>query len=443
MKVNTLDYAMLRRSKFDSLLNYTIEVKHDKENSNLRLLDFNLNILANESTKTKYDGKKTVSKTVITNDLRTNTLNESKFVFDENNLPVMTDSIRIKRDKQNRLIRKETYTKSDVSGVYNIQYEFPDGKIRQISKATVNKKTGHTLIEKDMRSSDMTRTQFRYEDDPKGNRIIDYKITSADGKVLMNQSQSFEVLGENKFRSSRNNRSFLIENDSMHRELRVTDEQAETMAKIPLRNGFVVNESGDDNILKTLKSEQKIANMLKMIPGDELYNLATTTVQIKDIENKMYSYAKPKFYEDGSGYKALAELGVPDDPFVFLHELGHATDRCGKPANIWLNNSGKVFKAEYLGAIRDDRTFNKLYEEEKRNFLEEFPTSERNHINYFIAEEVVEGSPERGRAETVAETNALLNTYHTIESLGMRTQYLQQHFPKTIAYLSEKLVPTK
>lgn len=97
--------------------------------------------------------------------------------------------------------------------MFNVKYEFPNGKTRQISKATVDKKTGHTLIEKDLRSVDMTRTQFRYEDDPKGNRIVDYKITTPDGKVLMNQSQSFEVLGENKFRSSRNNKSYLIEYD--------------------------------------------------------------------------------------------------------------------------------------------------------------------------------------------------------------------------------------
>lgn len=48
-----------------------------------------------------------------------------------------------------------------------------------------------------------------------------------------------------------------------------------------------------------------------------------------------------------------------------------------------------------------------------------------------------------GRKETIAETNALLNTYQSVDLLGSRTQYLQQHFPRTIAYLSEKLVPTK
>ena len=120
----------------------------------------------------------------------------------------MSKAVKIKRDAQNRLLRKETYEKSDVEGMFNVKYEFPNGKSRQISKAYIDK-NGHTIVEKDMRSSDMTRTQYRYEDDPKGNRIVDYKITTADGKVLMNQSQSFEVLGENKFRSSRNDKTYI------------------------------------------------------------------------------------------------------------------------------------------------------------------------------------------------------------------------------------------
>ena len=41
--------------------------------------------------------------------------------------------------------------------------------------------------------------------------------------------------------------------------------------------------------------------------------------------------------------------------------------------------------------------------------------------------------------ETIAETNAILNTYKANYALAMRAQYLQQYFPKTIAFLSEKL----
>ena len=454
------DKIQLRRCAYDKANNYTMKAVHGNKGSNLKLLDKDLNVLAQESTKLEWKGRKPVAKTVMTEDFRTNTFNETKFGFDKDGYPYMDSAIKIKRDKQNRLIRKETYEKSDVPGMFNVKYEFPNGKTRQLSKATVDKKTGHTLIEKDLRSTDMTRTQFRYEDDPMGNRIVDYKITAPDGKVLMNQSQSFEVLNENTFRSSRNDKSYLIQYDKKENTITVVDEQKQDGFQIPIK-GFVVPKNPKDrkNPAKVDASEQKIVNMLKKIPGDELLNLANTTVQIEDIEDKLGSYQMPTFYEVGDkpatpkvdkngntvmdNVYSFSILNVSDDPFVFLHELGHATDMTGKPAELVLNNQGQAIDAKLLDTLHEDETFKKTYAEERKNFLKEFPTNERDHIAYFIEEEAVEGQPERGREETIAETNALLNTYQSVDVIGIRTQYLQQHFPKTIAYLSEKLTQTK
>lgn len=447
MRINENDKALLRRSPFE--LNsyfgdknyYTLYVAHDKEKSNLKLLDRNLNVLVQESETIKYSNDEPVSKTVMTNDFRTNTFTESKFKFDERGYEIMTESVKIKRDKQNRLIRKEIYQKSDLPGVYNVKYEFPNGKTKQVSKATVDKKTGHVLIEKDMRSSDMTRTQFRYEDDPKGNRIIDYKITSPDGEVLMEQSQSFEVLGRNKFRSSRNNKSYLIEHDSRNKVLKVTDEQEEMMSKIPLGGFYIIPENDYYNEYKLQKSEQKIANMLKKIPGDELFNLAETTSQIKDIDDKLASYCDTRIENEDGKYVSLAKIATSDDPYIFLHELGHATDRGGRPVFITMNSNGKP-EPKFYDSIRDDDDFNYLYHQERENFLKEFPVTERYYIDYFINNTPQNDRKNVGLSETVAETNALLNTYPTEEVSGLRTQYLQQHFPKTIAYLSQRLTKT-
>ena len=71
--------------------------------------------------------------------------------------------------------------------------------------------------------------------------------------------------------------------------------------------------------------------------------------------------------------------------------------------------------------------------------MKEYPEAQRSHIDYFIAHEAVKGQKDRGRKETIAETNAILNTYKANYALAMRAQYLQQYFPKTIAFLSEKL----
>ncbi len=134
-------------------------------------------------------------------------------------------------------------------------------------------------------------------------------------------------------------------------------------------------------------------------------------------------------------------LTVSDDPFRFLHELGHATDSCDKKVKLVRNEEGKLEK-KVIGMISDDDNFKKIYSEESKNFLKEFPTNEREHIDYFLNNNI-DGAKNQGKKETVAETNAILNTYQSTGLLGIRTQYLQQHFPKTIAYLSKKLTPTK
>ena len=434
----------LRRCAYDKENNYVMEALH-KNGTTLRLLDKNLNTLEQESIQFEYDDKgNAISKKVMTNDFRTNTFNESKFTFSKEGYPILNEAMKIRRDKNGKLIRKEIYEKSDVEGIFNVKYEFPNGKTRQISKATVDKKTGHVLVEKDMRSTDMTRTQFRYEDDPKGNRIVDYKITDKNGKVLMKQSQTFEVLGENKFRSSRNNKSYTIEYDKKENALTVIDEQKDEGVKISIKD-FVVpkNESDRSNPEKVNASEQKIINMLKKIPGDELLNLEHTTLQIEQIENRIGAYCRPCLYDVDDNVMAYATLNISDDVFGFLHELGHATDMCGKTVDLKLNDKGEATDVEMINSLHEDETFKKTYEEERQNFLKEFPTNERNHINYFIAQEAVAGQPERGRGETIAETNALINSHQNDEILAIRTQYLQQHFPRTIAYLSEKLTPTK
>ena len=47
-----------------------------------------------------------------------------------------------------------------------------------------------------MKSADGTRTQFLLEKDKKGNSLIDYKITDKNGKILMSNSQTFEVIDD-------------------------------------------------------------------------------------------------------------------------------------------------------------------------------------------------------------------------------------------------------
>ena len=124
--------------------------------------------------------------------------------------PVLINEVRVIKDKDGKTIRKEYTDQSEVAGVLNIKPVCPDGTEKVLSSGTVDKKTGITSVKKDMTSLDGTRTQYLYEDDPQGNRISDYIITDKDGKTLLKNSQSFEVLSDNKFISAKNDKKYEI-----------------------------------------------------------------------------------------------------------------------------------------------------------------------------------------------------------------------------------------
>ncbi len=72
-------------------------------------------------------------------------------------------------------------------------------------------------------------------------------------------------------------------------------------------------------------------------------------------------------------------------------------------------------------------------------FNKEFPKAQREHVDYFINTLAHYGGPDGGLKETTAESNAIHSTPKTHELLTMRTQYLQQYFPRTMVKLNELL----
>ena len=78
---------------------------------------------------------------------------------------------------------------------------------------------------------------------------------------------------------------------------------------------------------------------------------------------------------------------------------------------------------------------NETFEAEKAAFNEAFPLAQRDHISYFIKTSEYKD----GLQEAIAETNALLNTKNTEDLFSIRSQYLQQYFPKTIVLLAQMM----
>ena len=82
----------------------------------------------------------------------------------------------------------------------------------------------------------------------------------------------------------------------------------------------------------------------------------------------------------------------------------------------------------------------KTFIEERKNFNATHSDIERENVNYFTQAKGHYGGEFGGLSEVVAETNAITNTIAEGKiSIGIRAQYLQQHFPETIAKIHDAM----
>ncbi len=398
-----------RQSVFEPEKEYSIEVKDNINKYKTETYYFDTtteDVIGKSKRKINYETGKEHLYEVTSEDYR----NHTKSVK-TNTLTgfVIKSEIIEHYTPDGKILRKDILEESDVDGVYNLRYEFPNGKTKDVVKATIDPKTGIKTIKKDMRSSDGTKTEFLYEDDPQGNRIVDYKITDTNGKILMKNSQTFEVIDKNHFISSKNGHVYDIK----------TDENCLTVKDL--------KHSGKEATIEfkeKINGEQsEIINVLKKIPGEELFEIVDCVKQLSGNKKVINSYFKP--------FKKQISTG--DNLFVFLHELGHAKDAESKYVNNNPYKTGTIYK--------DNPNIRKIYLKEREEFNKHFPQEQRENISYFTQEIGHYSKEWGGLSELIAETNAILNapTNGEIKELSVRSQYLQQHFPRTIATIQDAM----
>ena len=381
------------------------------KNGNIKItkaFDKNLNAIYNE--KRVEDKENNIIRT-YTKDYRNNSTSEITSTFDKDaEFEVVTSEIRTQYNKNGKIEYTEKTTPSEVQGVLNVTRTNKDGSKTILSSGKIDKKTGIESVKKDMTSLDGTKTNYLYENDPQGNRILDYKITDKKGKVLLNLSEAFEVINENKFISSRGEERYQID---------VTDKG------LKVQNLKDKNKKAEFKIGKELDDKpQMLINTLKQISGDELIKMRENIDTLVGLDNCLDSK-----YNGG-----LEAIFTGDNAFLLTHEIGHTIDF--KNTDISTNES---YEKTFKNTITMDKEVNKIYDEEMSNFLKAFPDAQRKHIDYFIRKEKHIGGEKGGVSETIAETNALINSPKTDNSLRFRTQYLQQYFPKTIAEITKNL----
>ena len=407
---NKLQSVEFTKNKYEKNA-YVITAKTTDNTAKKVLLNKDLKNEAIEDT-TSYkakSGKEYIIKK--TTDYRNNTVSKVRYREDAQvGRPVFENEIRIVKDNNNKVKHYEYVSPSVVNGVYDIVYKKPDGTEKIVSSGKIDKKTGITSVKKDMKSPDGTRTQYLYENDPQGNRIVDYKITDKNGNVLMNKSQTFEIINENKFISSRNNDKY---------EINVTENS------ISVQDLNNKNKKAIFNADKDFTGDKKVLlETLKHFPGEELIKMRVNVDTLESIPDPLDAY-----YNGGN-----RAIYTGNDPFLLLHELGHAVDM--KDVD---GKSNDAYENTFYKSITADKDVNKTFEEEKANFFKKYPEAQREYIDYFMNTLNHYNGETGGLQETIAESNALLSEGKSYEPLAIRSQYLQQNFPKTIAVLETKL----
>ena len=339
-------------------------------------------------------------------DFKTGTISEitSKIV---NNKTIPLKEIIITKDY------KETSEPSEIKGIFNTKRVYNNGKTEEISSGKIDKNTGIKTVKKDMKSLDGTHTQYLYEDDPKGNRIVDYKITDKDGNTLYNHSEAFEVIDDNTFISSKNNKSYEIKYSEDNKKLNVKDRNTNENTEIDLYSYILGGQS------------EKLIPALKTVSGDELIKMKDNVTRLFQIDDDTASFYHP-------GRK---DVTTCDTPYILLHELGHAKDM-----KQYDTTTFKTKDATESLLLSADDSLKEVYENEKALFNDNFSNAQREHIDYFMNTTCHPSQTNGALKESLAEINALLNTYNTVDRYSMRAEYLQRYFPKTIAKLAEQLL---
>lgn len=313
--------------------------------------------------------------------------------------PIVTEETRVIRNAQGQVLRTEVYSLSDLAGTPNIKYVYPNGEEKIVSQGTFDADTGKSTVRKDMVSLDGTRTQYFYEEDAEGNVRSAYRITDKNGNVLLDKNTTFEVIDENTCISTENDKRYQIQF------------AGNSVAVTNMNTGEVTTLDLDG---KMQGNKEKLMASFRHMPAEEIIALGQTVNGFEGVENTNLST-----------YSAVSRtIASGDNLFVILHEAGHAKDY----AHVDVKQ-----KETLINSIFSNPEVNKVFEEEKAAFNMAFPLAQRDHISYFIKT----SEHKDGIQEAIAETNALLNTRNSEELFSIRSHYLQQYFPRTIALLAQ------
>lgn len=161
--------------------------------------------------------------------------------------------------------------------------------------------------------------------------------------------------------------------------------------------------------IEPMTIDKSCVELLKRLPGDEWFVMSKHAQFIMSQSNKLGNACF-------CGNSIFVSKELSDDLGIFSHELGHA----------------KFYGLDF----KNDKELYKIYNAEKKAYTANFPESRIKMTDYFLNGNTQ--TNKKGLNELVAETNMISNTIQTADFIQDRTIFLEENFPKTIAYIRQK-----
>lgn len=378
---------------------------NNRVSNSTQVFDNNMKPLyeAVENFKTDKSGR-TITEEIYTDkihNVKHKISNLEDAVYGENVPQSMTSTYY---DKNGKILKTKIYSESAVDGIYNIKELTPDGKIKTISGVTRN--SDGIFIRKNLESLDGTKSNIFYYEGTNGNVEYSYQIIDKEGKELLKHHRTTQKVDANHSITRVNGKEYQVKYSDDFIE--IFDNTSKTKTKLDLK------KLNPENI-------EVLNDMLHSLPADELINVdkyVNKLILTNRIESSMHEITK--------------DMHIGPHKFIFEHELGHAKDyNLTSIENILISSSkqpeSKIAGSKYLQKIFFDELA--LLKENTSECIQDF-------VSYFAKGE---GEHYAGRLgglkETIAETNAIQVSEKFHPFTKMRTQILQEYFPKTIAYL--------
>ena len=260
--------------------------------------------------------------------------------------------------------------------------------------------TGNLTIDKDFESSD--NDHFILHNDI--NKNFKCEIIDSNGEVLCSVNRTFEKIDENNYRTTLNDRVF---------DVNYSDE------------GITIRSKVDDEVKEQKLSykndlDKTLEPLYKQMPADYLLKLKKSRTKVKFDPHAIK--ANGEYLQDYNTIVLSGKYG--NNPYVLAHEMGHVFD-----VNLdIISTNYKLFNI-----------FNKELAAYKANSTH----SEGEVIDYFTTLEHINAN--NCVTEVVAETAAIMSGVNNTndENIKLREVVLEKNFPKTIAYIANKLNSTE